>query len=348
MAVTCFNVRIMGRFLSSLIFVTTLSLAESNSSSKTSEGLPLPISEIKKQPLVKSRWLLLSIKGKPLFPGTIITLEFPKRFGYKFVYGLFKNNRHYDGIYTLRPNDRFTLVACCQLSLNGAPEGTQEHDYTVILFSITRYKIEGELLSFFDPKGEVILQYRKLPESESSPNDLLDKTWQLVSATTMEDADLASFTLSFAAKQPIKIREETDSAEFYLRPKNQLVFDGSTSCQNYKGRYYAVENMLAVSSLSRTSKFSEYLTVQDMIALDRNIDANSKNEQQISRYFFRLLSNLQFQGAFDLFCSKKDIIAKDSYLELLKNVWHYEVSATQLELYSDQNNKLVFELALNP
>jgi heat shock protein HslJ len=47
----------------------------------------------------------------------------------------------------------------------------------------------------------------------------------------------------------------------------------------------------------------------------------------------------------DVNCSEKDQIAEGEYTTFLSNVWQYNVSKTQLELYTDSGKKLVFELA---
>ncbi len=47
----------------------------------------------------------------------------------------------------------------------------------------------------------------------------------------------------------------------------------------------------------------------------------------------------------DVNCSEQDLSAEGLYTSLLGNVWQYNVSDTQLELYTDSGKKLVFELA---
>ena len=44
-------------------------------------------------------------------------------------------------------------------------------------------------------------------------------------------------------------------------------------------------------------------------------------------------------------CSEQDLIAEGEYTSLLGTVWQYNVSSTQLELYTDKGDKLVFEVA---
>lgn len=317
------NLLVFANLLLSIITASTLP------SSVNAQAVPSALSnrELKELPLVKSRWLLRSVKGKPLPSGTIVTLEFPKaELGYP-LYGLFKNNHYYSGVYTLRKNNHFKLDGCCQNQSDGPLEGTPEHDYILTLYEAFRYQTAGDQLSFFNAGNEIILQYRKLPKSTAKPDALYGKSWQLVTATTLENADLSAFTLIFSAKKPLKEWKENDPVDSWWYNDSQQNFVGTTACQNYEGSYFAVENMLAVSALDQTFKFSESLSEKDMIALDKDFSGNSP---------------INLQQIFDLFCNKQDISAKDRYLDLLKNVWRYEVLENQLVLYSGQDQKLVF------
>jgi hypothetical protein len=334
--------KMIAKLLLGLVFISTLSLAESNLVSKTNQALSSPLSnkEINTLPLFKSRWQLRSINGQPLLPGAIITMEFGKHDMNYYLHSLFENNNSCYGSFSLYPNNQFKILNYCHEYDRPPPD----HDYIVTFYTVTHYKIEGDVLSFFNKQNEIILQYYRLSSSKTRPDNIFGKTWQLAAVTGMAGADLAEFTLHFADQKPISDFNRAESGLDNLQYSDNPTFNGTTSCQNYKGNYFVVENMLAVASLSRTSRFTDNLTEQDLFALDKDIETKSKNDRQVSHYFFRLLSNLKLQNTLDLFCSKKDIDAKNTYIELLKNVWRYEASETQLELYSDHSKKLVFAL----
>jgi heat shock protein HslJ len=233
--------------------------------------------------LTQSRWLLRSLNRRPLLSGVIITLQFNDP---DYLHGAYGYNKRYSFGYALQANNEITVKdgSCSQI---GCPENqNQELDYTSALLSVTNYKIEGTILSLTNEAKGILLQYQLLPKTKTSPENLIGKTWQLVSATGLEKSDLNAYTLRFDT--------------------NQLELKGTTICRTYKGNYHIIDEALAIMSANRKVGLFDYF-----------------------------------------FCSEKNTLAEESYIELLKNVWRHEVSGTQLELYADHDKKLVFKLANN-
>jgi hypothetical protein len=148
------------------------------------------------------------------------------------------------------------LLNYCQEIEDPLKEGFPDFDYNV-----THYKIKGDVLSFFNKQNDVILQYHRLSTSKTKTADIFGKTWQLASITGMETAYLAAFTLNFVAQKAISdlnwLVSDLDNLRY---SKYRPTFNGTNSCQNYKGNYFVVEKMLTVASLSRKSTFFDNLS----------------------------------------------------------------------------------------
>lgn len=296
-------------YLAFLILFSALSLADTRPFDTKDTELypPLSSEEIKGLPLFQSRWLLRSIQGKPVKPGTIITLEFSIDKRGNSCYGKFKNDENYDGVCILKKDNHFTLRGCCQNQNNGAPEKSYEHYYIVTLYSITRYSIVGKTLTFFDQENNNILHFIQSPTGASKPKDLYGKTWRLVSATNMNNDKVSEFTLHFVPKKLV-----VDLNQKYIEwwESTLQTLEGSTSCRNYHGYYNSVDDLIGVSAIDSTS------------------------ENHSGRFF-------------NDSCDSQDALAEKIFIDLLKTSWRYEVKGTKLELYSEQDKKLVFNL-INP
>ncbi|MEQ1546458.1 META domain-containing protein, partial [Methyloglobulus sp.] len=248
---------------------------------RSCKGLRQLMGHANEIPLLGTRWVLRSIKGRELWQGTIITIQFLNR---TQLTGSDECSKNGWGRYKLHSDSQLTIMETGNHQIGCAGSiGTQEYEYTIKLLGITHYKIEGTVLSLFNESKGILLQYQLLSKTKANPENLLGKTWQLVSATGLGKSGLSAFTLQFDA--------------------NQFDFNGATICRTYQGTYHMVDEALGVFSIRRKV------------------------------------------GVFDYFlCRRENTLAEESYLELLKNVWRYEVSETQLELYADHDRKLVFKL----
>ena len=226
--------------------------------------------------LVGTRWSLRSLNGHELRPDTVITLAFePER-----LWGRAGCNV-YGRPYTHQPDGEFiqggvgaTEVSCLW------PEGAleQEREYISSLGKVNRYQVEGDSLLLTNEQEGISLEYQRLPRFDVDPAELMGKTWQLVSATGLEDVDPAAFTLQFDGNS----------------------FHGTTICRDYTGMYQASGDSFASLSMSMTTEVT---------------------------------------------CPEEELIAEHVYTGLLSIVWQYNVSETQLELYTDSGKRLLFKAA---
>jgi heat shock protein HslJ len=220
-----------------------------------------------------SRWILKTLNDHELQTDTAVTLKFDAG----NIFGWTGCN-FYGAKYTIQPNNGLTIGEGSVTEME-CPESEkvmeQENEYLSAFWSVTSYKIDGEMLSLADEQGRILLQYQLLPRFEPDPEHLLGKTWYLKSATGLEETAFNEFTLQF--------------------DKNRLY--GTTACRDYEGAY--------------------------------RIDGDSMN--------------VPYMGmTTDVTCAEKDLIAEGKYTTLLGNVWQYNVSPTQLELFTVDGEKLIF------
>jgi heat shock protein HslJ len=226
-----------------------------------------------------TRWRLQSLNGHALQANTAITLEFHA----ETVEGRGGCNG-YGANYTIQPENGFKVSeGAWTEKLCSEPEGVmeQEREYESAFRNVTTYNARGTTLSLANEQKGISLRYQLLPKFEVNPQDLIGKTWGLVSATRLNSMKLNAFTLRFDGSK----------------------FSGNTICRGYEGTYQAINDDLRFPYLKMTA---------------------------------------------DAGCKEEDLIAEGQYIGLLGIVWQYNVSNTQLELYTDKGEKLVFELDLHP
>jgi heat shock protein HslJ len=177
-----------------------------------------------------TRWKLTELDGHGLIPDSGITLLFEdgKSFGSAGC-------NHYGGKYTTTPDSGFMIneieknVMLC-LEPPGVME--QEDQYIATFARIRRFRVLDSELQFVDEGGTAILRFASWPNfADVSPEDLVGKTWQLVSAPQMESVDLSKFTIVFDGSS----------------------FAGTTTCRDYGGTYMAVKDRLNISFIEMTT-----------------------------------------------------------------------------------------------
>jgi heat shock protein HslJ len=181
--------------------------------------------------LDSTRWKLQNLENQQVLPGTTITLEFKD--------GQMKGSagcNSYGAEYSIQVRNGITfgsiarnLEACIE------PEGVmeQEEQYLRALWTITSYRLEEDRLTLLDEHDKALLQYERRPEFQVNPDDLVGRTWQLVSATGFDEESLSDFTIRF------------DGSEF----------SGTTACRDYAGNYQTSDDHLNITFLQMTTDF---------------------------------------------------------------------------------------------
>jgi heat shock protein HslJ len=147
-----------------------------------------------------SKWVLTSLRGQPLLPGTQITLHFEAD-----QLGGFAGCNAYgggpdSGGYELRDGElRIPLLASTAQACE-EPEGVmdQEATYLKALPEATGYRIDGDALELLDAGGEAILTFRRQEEISMDPAALLGTAWNLISLNGQPLVDRSDITLAFA------------------------------------------------------------------------------------------------------------------------------------------------------
>jgi heat shock protein HslJ len=181
--------------------------------------------------------------------------------------------------YISQPNHRIEIDEVANTAMGCyEPAGIleQEEEYLGTIQKATSYRLDGEILFILDKQGNILLQYRLLPEFEANPDGLIGKTWRLIFADGMEGYEPGGFTLRFDGS----------------------TFGGTTSCRDYEGAYQTDEDSINVTFLSMTT---------------------------------------------DVECVQRDLISEGTYTTLLERMIQYNVSQNRLELYTVQNDRLVYE-----
>jgi heat shock protein HslJ len=222
-----------------------------------------------------TRWILQSMHGQELLEDTTITLKLTD----KEISGWSGCNLYY-AQYTTRPNDRIEIGEVANTDMGcSEPVGRseQEEEYISTIQKATSYRFDGEHLILIDKQGNILLQYRLLPQFAANPEGLIGNTWRLYYADGMGAYELGEFTLWF----------------------NGSTFGGTTSCRDYEGKYHTNKDSINVTLLTMTT---------------------------------------------DVACVQSDQISEATYTTILERVDQYNVSQNRLELYTVQNDKLVYEL----
>ena len=162
-----------------------------------------------------SKWVLTSLEGKGLLPGTRITLEFQEGKA-----GGFTGCNSYGGSYsTGRGNSlelkevAITLQACLE------PEGVmdQEQVYTSNLFKAAFFQLEEDQLELLDSDKNVLLVYTRQQAHNGDPAALPGTTWKLIS---LRGADPVTGSLIWLAF-------------------DDTTYSGFAGCRHFSGTYEA-------------------------------------------------------------------------------------------------------------
>jgi heat shock protein HslJ len=179
--------------------------------------------------LGSTRWKLVSLSGAPLQARTAITLFFePGGFTGSAGCNIYGGNYSTTLLGSFKVGEvALTAMACFD------PPGVmeQEQAYIQALAQAKSYVHQGTELVLVDGQGRALLHYRQQPSFAVQPEDLIGKTWRLVSAGGMTGADLSAFTIQF----------------------NRAGLGGTTTCRSYAGQYQADGDTLHVLRLEMTS-----------------------------------------------------------------------------------------------
>jgi heat shock protein HslJ len=176
-----------------------------------------------------TRWKLQNMEDQQVLAGTTITLE--------FMDGQMKGSagcNAYGAEYTIQARNGIAfnsimrnLEACIE------PDGVmqQEEQYLRTLWTVTSYRAEEDRLTLLDKRGKALLQYERRPEFQVNPDDLVGRTWQLISATGLDQESLNAFKIRFEGNE----------------------FSGTTACREYAGSYQAIDDNLNITFLQMTT-----------------------------------------------------------------------------------------------
>jgi len=205
-----------------------------NTSTPTIEITPtssLVEGKIELTELTGTRWILQHMEGHEPIANTLITLQIsPKRFS-----GSAGCNAYY-AEYTAESQNSYSIEFSA-INVEGCkePEGVldQEKLYMDLLRSSSKYHLEDTELFLVDEQGKVLLHYHLRQEFDVTPDNLIGKTWQLISATGLDKDNLSAFTLRF----------------------DESTFSGTTACREYSGKFQAVADSLQFTYMSMTTDY---------------------------------------------------------------------------------------------
>jgi heat shock protein HslJ len=205
------------------------------------DATPVPKTEVTLTPidpkgelteLIGTSWILTDIDGNPPLAETFISLQIrPKSFS-----GSAGCNRYGAKYSAMSPNSFLVNELAIDAADCHEPEGVldQENHYTKLLLSAKTYQFVDQELHLLDEQGTIILRFQPRQEFDVSPEALVDKTWQLTSATDLDTEYLSEFTLSFG----------------------ESTFSGTTVCRDYEGRYQAEDDSLQITFMSMTTEYN--------------------------------------------------------------------------------------------
>jgi heat shock protein HslJ len=182
--------------------------------------------------LIGTNLILISIEGHPPIADRMISLQINS----EYFSGSAGCNR-YSARYTAKSQNSFSID---ELAMNEAdciePEGImkQENRYTELLSSAIKCQLIEQELVLEDAQGKVILRYQPRPEFEVTPDALVGKTWQLISAPDLYKGNLSEFSIRF----------------------DEGTFSGTTVCREYEGKYRAEEDTFQITFMSTTTDYN--------------------------------------------------------------------------------------------
>lgn len=176
-----------------------------------------------------TRWKLLEMRGQNLLPDTSVTMmvnngQISGSAGCNF----------YGSAYTTQSNQSFKINEI-EMTAMDCPEPAgvmeQEQRYMKALTSVRAYEVDNSELLLKDEQRQTLLRFQLLPKFDVSPQNLIGKTWQLVSAPGLEGVEMSEFTLRFDGTH----------------------FSGTTACREYSGTYQTTNDRLKVVFLEMTT-----------------------------------------------------------------------------------------------
>ncbi len=182
--------------------------------------------------LIGTNWILKSIEGHPPIADRMISLQISE----KNFSGSAGCNRYFSK-YTVTSQNSFTID---ELASNQAeciePDGImeQETQYLELLSSAIKYQLVEQELILEDEQEKAILRYQLRQEFDVTPDSLIGKTWQLISAPDLYEDRLSEFSIRF----------------------DEGVFSGTTVCREYKGKYLAEEDNFQITIMGMTTDYN--------------------------------------------------------------------------------------------
>lgn len=173
--------------------------------------------------LESTKWELVELNGRPLVPGSRITLIFEED-----SLGGFAGCNEYGGAYTATFDGTITIPeiehtdAGCEEALN-----IQENGYIEALSS-PQYEFTPEHLEFRTVDGQTTLSFLPLVQYNMDPADLVDTAWQLASWSQRELPQNNGITLIFEAGGTIR---------------------GFAGCRHFVGQYIAENDTIQIPAL---------------------------------------------------------------------------------------------------
>jgi heat shock protein HslJ len=212
--------------------------------------------------LEPNRWKLMKMDDQEVIPETGITLMFE---GERFFGSAGCNN--YGGIYATAPGGGITLNEIEKtLMLCPEPGGVmeQEDQFLAALIRTKSYITLNLELHLINEEGRAVLTFDLMPKFvDISTEDLVGKTWRLVSAPGLVGVDQGKFTLNF----------------------DEQTFSGTTTCRDYAGTYTAENDRLNIGFLEMTTDVvcEESLLVAEggYTTLLENIDQYNVSDTQL-------------------------------------------------------------------
>jgi heat shock protein HslJ len=176
-----------------------------------------------------THWKLQNMEDQQVLAGTTISLEFRdgqmegsagcNAYGAEYAIQA-RNGINFGSI-------ERNLEACIE------PAGVmqQEEQYLRTLWTATHYQAEEDRLTLLDEQGKVLLLYERRPEFQVNPDDLVGRTWQLKSATGLDEERLNAFKIRFEGSE----------------------FSGTTVCREYAGNYQTIDDNMNITFLQMTT-----------------------------------------------------------------------------------------------
>jgi heat shock protein HslJ len=146
--------------------------------------------------LIGTKWVLTSLQGQPVLPGTVISLEFGDQSlsGYTGCnyYNSGQSGVTGDGTLAMRSFE-VTVMSCRE----GIVAEEQEKAYLKAITSAVSYRLVADRLELRDDAGETVLVYARRADCAEEPANLVGTTWWLVSVDGREPAEGSDTALAF-------------------------------------------------------------------------------------------------------------------------------------------------------